>query len=103
MLRNNILGLCAHILYMAWVSAAFYATVTWLPAQVGGCAALQGWLAHDIVNACRCLAGLPSQELASSHLPHPDCPPASPPIPLPARLQLREAGMKPVISQGIVL
>lgn len=34
LLLNNWMGLAVHILYMAWVSAAFYATVTWLPDEM---------------------------------------------------------------------
>lgn len=34
MLLNNWAGLIIHVLYMAWVSAAFYAAATWLPAQL---------------------------------------------------------------------
>ena len=33
-LRNNWLGLALHVLFMAWISGAFYCGVTWLPAEL---------------------------------------------------------------------
>lgn len=110
LLLNNWMGLGAHILYMAWCAAAGTAS---LPASHATLCLGRTLYYQQIGSECNCLPASHKRAVHPTHGLHPTSPPClctgrrvsaafyATVTWLPA--QLRDAGLKPIVSQGIVM